>query len=101
MEHFTQLSTYIFTLFLAALLPGPGMTGLMFKTLSQGYQAGIVMLLGLMTADMIYLSASIFFIKLYQSTQPKLFILFNRFFRAVIYCIWRISFGHLRRFTGQ
>lgn len=71
MEHFTQLSTYIFTLFLAALLPGPGMTGLMFKTLSQGYQAGIVMLLGLMTADMIYLSASIFLLSYISQLSPN------------------------------
>jgi threonine/homoserine/homoserine lactone efflux protein len=71
MEHFTQLSTYIFTLFLAALLPGPGMTGLMFKTLSQGYQAGMVMLLGLMTADIFYLSASIFLLSYINQLSPN------------------------------
>ncbi|RKG31785.1 LysE family translocator [Acinetobacter tianfuensis] len=70
MEHITQLSTYILTLFLAALLPGPGMTGLMFKTLSQGYQAGMVMLLGLMTADMMYLAASIFLLSYITQLSP-------------------------------
>ena len=48
------------TLFLAATLPGPGMTGLMFKTLSQGYRAGVVMLSGLITGDILYLTVSIF-----------------------------------------
>jgi threonine/homoserine/homoserine lactone efflux protein len=37
MENLAQFTTYILTLILAAILPGPGMTGLMFKTLTQVY----------------------------------------------------------------
>jgi len=62
MDVLTQIFTYSLTLALAAFLPGPGMTGLMFKTLSQGYWSGILMLLGLITGDIIFLSISIFFI---------------------------------------
>lgn len=62
MNILTQIFTYSLTLALAAFLPGPGMTGLMFKTLSQGYWSGILMLLGLITGDIIFLSISIFFI---------------------------------------
>jgi len=62
MDILTQIFTYSLTLALAAFLPGPGMTGLMFKTLSQGYWSGILMLLGLITGDIIFLSISIFFI---------------------------------------
>ena len=32
MEHLTQTMTYVLTLGLAAILPGPGMTGLMNRT---------------------------------------------------------------------
>lgn len=62
MDILTQIFTYSLTLALAAFLPGPGMTGLMFKTLSRGYWSGILMLLGLITGDIIFLSISIFFI---------------------------------------
>ena len=54
MDILTQIFTYSLTLALAAFLPGPGMTGLMFKTLSQGYWSGILMLLGLITGDIIF-----------------------------------------------
>ena len=59
----SQLITYVMTLALAAFLPGPGMTGLMFKTLLFGYKRGLVMLLGLITGDVIFLTLSIFFMK--------------------------------------
>lgn len=58
------------TLFLAAILPGPGMTGLMFKTLSQGYRAGVVMLSGLITGDILYLSVSIFLLGYLNQLSP-------------------------------
>ena len=58
------------TLFLAAILPGPGMTGLMFKTLSQGYRAGVVMLSGLITGDILYLTVSIFLLGYLNQLSP-------------------------------
>lgn len=60
MDYLAQLTTYLFTLSLAAILPGPGMTGLMFKTLTQGYRNGVMMLLGLITGDLFFLLTSIF-----------------------------------------
>ncbi|WP_409512360.1 LysE family translocator [Acinetobacter sp. TY2] len=59
------------TLFLAAILPGPGMTGLMFKTLSQGYRAGVVMLSGLITGDILYLTVSIFLLGYLNQLSPS------------------------------
>jgi threonine/homoserine/homoserine lactone efflux protein len=61
MDYLAQFTTYIFTLSLAAILPGPGMTGLMFKTLTQGYKNGLIMLIGLITGDLIFLLTSIFY----------------------------------------
>lgn len=60
MKLLAQYTTYMLALALAAFLPGPGMTGLMFKTLSQGYKNGWMMLLGLITGDIIFLLISIF-----------------------------------------
>ena len=70
MEHIHQFLIYFMTLFLAAILPGPGMTGLMFKTLSQGYRAGVVMLSGLITGDILYLSVSIFLLGYLNQLSP-------------------------------
>ena len=70
MEHIHQFLIYFMTLFLAAILPGPGMTGLMFKTLSHGYRAGVVMLSGLITGDILYLSVSIFLLGYLNQLSP-------------------------------
>jgi len=60
MELKIQMITYIFTLAFAAFIPGPGMIGIMLKTISQGKRNGWMMLFGLITGDIIYLSISIF-----------------------------------------
>lgn len=73
MDSITQITTYVLTLALAAFLPGPGMTGLMFKTLSQGYKKGLTMLLGLITGDMIFLLISIFFISYIAQLNSDIF----------------------------
>lgn len=63
MQLSSQFISYVMTLALAAFLPGPGMTGLMFKTLWFGYKNGFMMLFGLITGDVIFLMLSIFFMK--------------------------------------
>lgn len=72
MEYFSQISTYIITLGLAAIIPGPGMTGLMFKTLAKGYKNGLVMLLGLITGDLIFLSFSVLAISYIKQFNPNI-----------------------------
>ena len=71
MENINQFLIYFMTLFLAAILPGLGMTGLMFKTLSQGYRVGVVMLLGLITGDVLYLNLSIFLLGYLNELSPN------------------------------
>mgnify|MGYP005605578761 FL=1 len=56
----STLILYIFTLGLAALIPGPGMTALLLKTLTSHYRNGLVMLLGLITGDLCYLMIALF-----------------------------------------
>lgn len=56
----STLILYIFTLGLAALIPGPGMTALLLKTLTSHYRNGLMMLLGLITGDLCYLMIALF-----------------------------------------
>lgn len=56
----TTLSMYIMTLGVAALIPGPGMTALLFKSLTYRYRIGLIMLLGLITGDLFYLAIALF-----------------------------------------
>lgn len=71
MQDLTQFLMYFFTLAIAALLPGPGMTGLMFKTFIQGYQKASLMLLGLITSDVLFLLSSIFLIDYIHKLSPN------------------------------
>ncbi|WP_173911653.1 LysE family translocator [Acinetobacter sp. Marseille-Q1618] len=95
MEYFTQISTYLFTLILAALIPGPGMTGLMFKTLTHGYKSGIFMLFGLITADLIFLSTSLvliaYFNQLNASFSFYLDILCSFYLLYLAYQYWHFN----------
>ena len=59
MNEFALLSSYALALGAAALIPGPGMTGLMFKTLNQNSLKGFKMLAGLITGDLIFLSIAL------------------------------------------
>ncbi|QIO05482.1 LysE family translocator [Acinetobacter shaoyimingii] len=70
---FSQIGLYIFSLGLAALIPGPGMTGLLFKTLSQNSKQAFLMLMGLITGDLIYLLFSIFGINLILKIYSSFF----------------------------
>ncbi|MCH7335104.1 LysE family transporter [Acinetobacter sp. NIPH 2699] len=92
MEHFTQTTTYIVTLALAAILPGPGMTGLMFKTLVQGYKNGLMMLFGLITGDIIFLLTSIFLISYIHHFSPHfafyLILLSSSYLLYLAYKFW-------------
>lgn len=87
MEHLTQTMTYVLTLGLAAILPGPGMTGLMFKTLVQGYKNGLMMLCGLITGDITFFidfNFSFFFSSSFQSTFGFLFDTTIKFVSALL-----------------
>lgn len=92
MDELTQFGTYIFTLSLAAILPGPGMTGLMFKTLTQGYKNGLMMLLGLITGDLLFLLSSIFLLTFLTQFIPNfafyLIILSSIYLFYLAYRFW-------------
>lgn len=73
MQTFGPISTYIITLAIAALIPGPGMTGILFKTISKGPLQGLIMLLGLMTGDLIFLGLSLLCMTYIAHLDPDFF----------------------------
>lgn len=95
MDYLAQFTTYIFTLSLAAILPGPGMTGLMFKTLTQGYKNGLIMLIGLITGDLIFLLSSIFLLTSLTQFFPNfsfyLVLLSSMYLLYLAYSFWSFS----------
>lgn len=60
MSYSSQTLLYAGSLFLAALLPGPGMLAIMLQTLKHGKNSGFGMLCGLITGDIIFLCIAIF-----------------------------------------
>ncbi|WOE39037.1 LysE family translocator [Acinetobacter sp. SAAs474] len=84
--------SYLLTLTIAAIIPGPGMTGLMFKTLLQGYRNSFIMLLGLITGDIIFLIISILFVSSLNQILPNfsayLIILSSAYLLYLAYKFW-------------
>lgn len=95
MDYLAQFTTYIFTLSLAAILPGPGMTGLIFKTLTQGYKNGVIMLIGLITGDLIFLLTSIFLLASLTQFIPNfslyLVLLSSMYLLYLAYSFWSFN----------
>ena len=56
----TQLLSYASALAIAAVIPGPGMTAVVARTLKGGVTMGFALLSGLILGDIIYLSFAIF-----------------------------------------
>ncbi|WP_439814687.1 LysE family translocator [Zavarzinia sp. CC-PAN008] len=65
---------YALALGLAAASPGPGVVGIVARTLGFGLNAGLMMSLGLIVSDLIYLMASLFGLALLASQMGELFM---------------------------
>jgi threonine/homoserine/homoserine lactone efflux protein len=102
---FSQISLYIFSLGLAAILPGPGMTGLLFKTLSQDSKHGFLMLFGLITGDLIYLSTSIFGLSFFQRFNPNFIdyiqVLSSIYLIYLAYKFWTFNGSNISSFSPK
>ena len=55
----TSLLTYSLALFIAAIIPGPGITAVVARALGQGFRTAYPMAFGLILGDLFYLSAAI------------------------------------------
>lgn len=73
MFNLTTLSIYTLTLGIAAVTPGPGMTALLFKTITSQYKNGLIMLFGLITGDLCYLAIALFGLNLIETFTNNTF----------------------------
>jgi threonine/homoserine/homoserine lactone efflux protein len=73
----TQIISYIAALGLAAIVPGPGMTALITRSISNGAVTGFTLLGGLIIGDLIYLSIAIFGLAIIAHTYTSIFTFIN------------------------
>jgi threonine/homoserine/homoserine lactone efflux protein len=64
--------TYSAALAIAAAIPGPGVTALVARALGSGFRASLVMAMGLMLGDLIYLTAVVLGLAFVAQTFPEL-----------------------------
>ncbi|ELZ5941359.1 LysE family translocator [Providencia stuartii] len=82
----TQLLSYGSALAIAAIIPGPGMTAVVARTLNGGVVMGFALLSGLILGDILYLSFAIFGLVL---VADHLAIIFNVIYWGVaLYLLW-------------
>ncbi|EMN4131359.1 LysE family translocator [Providencia vermicola] len=82
----TQLLSYGSALAIAAIIPGPGMTAVVARTLNGGVVMGFALLSGLILGDILYLSFAIFGLVL---VADHLAIIFNViYWGAALYLLW-------------
>lgn len=72
-----QIISYIAALGLAAAIPGPGMIGLVARSVSGGARTGFTMLAGLILGDLIYLSTAVFGLAVVAHSYSSVFTLIN------------------------
>jgi threonine/homoserine/homoserine lactone efflux protein len=69
----SQLLYYALSVFILIIIPGPTMFYLISRSLSQGWKAGIVSLLGVITADIFYIVSVILGISSLLLNAPQVF----------------------------
>ena len=74
MLEFSQILAYATALGIAAIIPGPGMTTLIARSVSGGAATGIAVLTGLIIGDLIYLSFAVFGLALIAEHLNSLFV---------------------------
>jgi threonine/homoserine/homoserine lactone efflux protein len=75
MLDFTDMITFVVALGVAALIPGPGMTALVARSVSSGATVGFAMLGGLIMGDLLYLSFAVFGLAILAQSFSILFII--------------------------
>lgn len=81
-----KLVTYGFALFMLALIPGPGITALVARSLGAGFIEGFVMALGLILGDVIFLTAVVLGLSVFAQTFGLAFLIVK--YAGVAYLLW-------------
>jgi len=82
----STLLTYCLALFVAAAIPGPGMTALVARALGAGLAEGAGMALGLMLGDMIFLTAVVLGLSVVAQTFGAVFMAIK--YLGVVYLVY-------------
>jgi threonine/homoserine/homoserine lactone efflux protein len=90
----SQIFSYIIVLGIAAAVPGPGMTTVVARSVSNGFLFGFYALFGLIIGDLIYLSVAVFGYSIVVSHFSYLFkfIVWGASF-YLIYLAWQFWFN--------
>ncbi|EAQ66043.1 Lysine exporter protein (LYSE/YGGA) [Marinomonas sp. MED121] len=95
----TQILAYMTALAIAAVIPGPGMTALVARSVNTGTGAGFVMLLGLILGDLTYLSFAVFGLAILAASFSLLFVLVKWgalcYLCYLAYCFWTAEHQNL------
>lgn len=70
----TDIVAYVIALGIAAVIPGPGMTALVARSVGSGAKAGFAMLGGLIVGDLVYLSFAVFGLAMIAESFGSLFV---------------------------
>ena len=70
----TDIVAYVIALGIAAVIPGPGMTALVARSVGSGAKAGFAMLGGLIVGDLVYLSFAVFGLAIIAESFGSLFV---------------------------
>ena len=98
----TALATYALALYIAGMIPGPGITALVARALGAGFADSFAMALGLIVGDLLFLTAVVFGLAVLAQTFGMAFMIIKYLGAAYLaytaYKIW--TAGLLRADLG-
>jgi threonine/homoserine/homoserine lactone efflux protein len=80
------ISAYAFALFVVALIPGPGITALVARSLGSGLTEALAMAAGLMLGDLVFLTAVLLGLAVLAKTFGTVFLVIK--YLGVLYLVW-------------
>ncbi|WP_296041015.1 LysE family translocator [uncultured Agrobacterium sp.] len=87
----TTILAYAMALFIAAAIPGPGMTAIVARALGSGFRETFFMGLGLVLGDMVYLTAVVLGLAFVAQTFQEAFMLLKFAGAAyLLYIAWKL-----------
>jgi threonine/homoserine/homoserine lactone efflux protein len=94
----TSLITYALALFIAAAIPGPGMTAIVARALGSGFQPTLFMGLGLILGDLVYLTAVVLGLAIVAQNFTTPFLIIKYLGAAYLcYIAWKLWTSGLLR----
>ena len=84
----TTIIAYCGALFIAAAIPGPGMTAIVARALGSGFRPTFFMGLGLILGDLVYLTAVILGLSVLAKTFVTPFLILKFLLSALLNWVW-------------